>query len=308
MRSSVIKRPFELWFESILNTIKVTGVHVPDRKSPKVPTAQLQTGSAGSITTSPSPAKNQPTSKNQSVEKMPDRLSKPPDMKAWRQAQESLKTIDYEKQSQSQSVPTTPKPVPKPAKKTTVLSKEPDAPKPVVPPTQKSIIPTRKAKSVTAKKPVAKPAPKSAPVPETKKSPARKTAPVVPKITPVKTTTPVKPSTLAKTTTLTKSTTPVKTTAPNKPKVGTPKQVAKPTPKRAAAKVIAASRRERSPTPKRASPEIDDERVYDVDRQIPTDALREPEEISSDESSAEKNFDEDDPATWCITDDFIDLT
>ena len=84
--------------------------------------------------------------------------------------------------------------------------------------------------------------------------------------------------------------------------------MAKPTPKRATAKVIAASRRERSPTPKRASPEIDDERVYDVDRQIPTDALREPEEISSDESSAEKNFDEDDPATWCITDDFIDLT
>ena len=56
------------------------------------------------------------------------------------------------------------------------------------------------------------------------------------------------------------------------------------------------------------SSEIDDERVYDVDRQIPTDALRDPEEISSDESSAEKNFDEDDPATWCITDDFIDLT
>jgi len=71
-------------------------------------------------------------------------------MEAWRQAQESLKTIDYEKQSQAQPVPTLPKPVPKPAKKTVVLSKEPDAPKPVAAQTQKSIIPTRKTKSAIA--------------------------------------------------------------------------------------------------------------------------------------------------------------
>ena len=83
-----------------MNTNKVTGAHVPERKSPKVPATQLKTGSTGSITTSPSPAKNQ------SVAKKPDRLSKPPDMKAWRQAQESLKTIDYEKQSQSHPVQT----------------------------------------------------------------------------------------------------------------------------------------------------------------------------------------------------------
>ena len=80
-----------------------------------------------------------------------------------------------------------------------------------------------------------------------------------------------------------------KTTVPTKPKAITRKQVTKSNPKRATAKVIAASRRERS-TPKRVSPEIDDERVYDVDRKIPTDALRDPEEISSDESSAEKKF------------------
>ena len=79
-----------------MNTNKVTGAHVPERKSPKVPAIQLKTRSTGSITTSSSPAKNQSSPNSQSVARRPDRLSKPPDMKAWRQAQESLKIIDYE--------------------------------------------------------------------------------------------------------------------------------------------------------------------------------------------------------------------
>ena len=88
-------------------------------------------------------------------------------------------------------------------------------------------------------------------------------------------------------------------------------------PARKTATPVNNNRRDRSPTPKRASPELDTERIYDLDRQVPLDALREPEEISSDEEdkengdekkNGEEMLDEDDPATWCITDDFIDLT
>ena len=285
----------------------VTGARVPERKSPKNPPK-----TTGVVATNPSPTKKQ------------DRLSQPPDMKAWRQAQENLKTIDYGKQDQSQPKSVTkpnsvsnpsPKPVPKPVKKTAILSKEPDAVKTVTP-TQKSIIPTRKAK-VTARKAVHSKNPvvtdkgntnnKSVPVPAAKPVEQAPTTP---------TKCALKLKTARKTAPMVSKTTPVKTTATTNPDKSSPK-VTKPSPKevtpkpkkllpRKTAQVIAASRRERSPTPKRASPEIDDERIYDVDREIPTDALREPEEISSDEG--EKNIEEDDPATWCITDDFIDLT
>ena len=274
----------------------MAGAHVPERKSPKnrpQPTAQV----TGVVPTKASPTKKQ------------DRLSKPPDMKAWRQAQENLKSIDYEKQSKTSAVSNpSPKPVPKPAKKTAILSKEPDAVKAVTPTQKNSIIPTRKAKA--AKKPVAekvaqKSAPSQKPVAKAQKTPtkcilttktARKTAPMVSQTSPV-------------------SNNPSKTSPA--PKVVTKPSPKQPTPKpkkialakkTAPSKVIAAARRERSPTPKRASPEIDDERIYDVDREIPTDALREPEEISSDEGEKNAEDDTEDPTTWCITDDFIDLT
>ena len=261
---------------------QVAGAHVPERKSPKnrpQPTGQV----TGVVTAKPSPAKKQ------------DRLSKPPDMKAWRQAQENLKTIDYEKESKTTAASNPePKPVPKPVKKTAILSNEPDAVKTVTPTPKNSIIPTRKAKGTAANKPAAEKVTEKVaqkPVAKATKTPtkciltpktARKTAPMVSQTSP-------------------------KATKPS-PKQQTPKPKKVLAKKTAPSKVIAESRRERSPTPKRTSPEIDDERVYDVDREIPTDALREPEEISSDEG--EKNVEEDteDPATWCITDDFIDLT
>ena len=276
----------------------VSGAHVPARKSPKnrpQPTGPV----TGVVTTKGSPTKKQ------------DRLSKPPDMKAWRQAQENLKTIDYEKESKTTAASNpAPKPVPKPVKRTAVLSKEPDAVKTVTPTQKNSIIPTRKAKGTAATKPAAekvkekvaqKSAPAQKPVAKATKTPtkciltpktARKTAPMVSQTSPV-------PKNPPKTS--------PKVTKPS-PKQPTPKPKKVLAKKTAPSKVIAESRRERSPTPKRTSPEIDDERIYDVDREIPTDALREPEEISSDEG--EKNVEEDteDPATWCITDDFIDLT